>query len=150
MGRRRPKVLIVDGDREVSLALHRVLYEGSENFDILLAGSADVARDIMRDISIDVLVTDVDLPGASGVDLVCWGAIEFPETLFVVQTSDDVSQSPPWGRASPRPATPRGPLSSWPQSCRVWHPPRIPNQNRQADPIPLGAHAGVHMANVAS
>jgi DNA-binding response OmpR family regulator len=92
MGRRRPKVLIVDGDREVSLALHRVLYEGNENFDILLAGTADVAREIMRDTSFDVLVTDVDLPGASGVDLVCWGAIEFPDTLFVVQTNDDVSQ----------------------------------------------------------
>jgi len=92
MGRRRPKVLIVDGDKKASLALHRVLYDGNENFDVLLAGTADVARDIMRDISIDVLVTDVDLPGASGVDLVCWGAIEFPETLFVVQTSDDVSQ----------------------------------------------------------
>jgi DNA-binding response OmpR family regulator len=92
MGRRRPKVLIVDGNKETSLALHRVLYDGNERFDILLAASADVARDIMRDVSIDVLVTDVDLPGASGVDLVCWGAMEFPETLFVVQTSDDVSQ----------------------------------------------------------
>ncbi|HEX7506014.1 MAG TPA: DUF4388 domain-containing protein [Polyangia bacterium] len=92
MGRRRPKVLIVDGNKDTSLALHRVLYDGNEQFDVLLAASADVARDIMRDVGIDVLVTDVDLPGASGVDLVCWGAIEFPETLFVVQTSDDVSQ----------------------------------------------------------
>ncbi len=92
MGRRRPKVLIVDGDKEASLALHRVLYESSENFDVMLAASADVARDVMRDVGIDVLVTDVDLPGASGVDLVCWGAIEFPETLFVVQTNDDVRQ----------------------------------------------------------
>jgi len=92
MGRRRPKVLIVDGNKEASLALHRVLYESNEQFDVLLAASPDVAREIMRDIGIDVLVTDVDLPGASGVDLVCWGAIEFPETLFVVQTSDDVSE----------------------------------------------------------
>jgi DNA-binding response OmpR family regulator len=92
MGRRRPKVLIVDGNKEASLALHRVLYEGNDSFDVLLAASADVARDILRNISIDVLVTDVDLPGASGVDLVCWGAIEFPETLFVVQTSDDVGE----------------------------------------------------------
>ena len=94
MGRRRPKVLIVDGNKEASLALHRVLYDGNEHFDVLLATSADVARNIMRDVSIDVLVMDVDLPGASGVDLVCWAAIEFPETLFVVQTSDDVSQLP--------------------------------------------------------
>jgi DNA-binding response OmpR family regulator len=92
MGRRRPKVLIVDGNKEASLALHRALHEGNESFDVLMAASADVARDILRDLSIDVLVTDVDLPGASGVDLVCWGAIEFPETLFVVQTSDDVGE----------------------------------------------------------
>lgn len=91
MGRRRPKVLIVDGNKEASLALHRVLFGGNEQFDVLLAASSDVAREIMRDVGIDVLVTDVDLPDASGVDLVCWGAIEFPETLFVVQTSDDVS-----------------------------------------------------------
>jgi DNA-binding response OmpR family regulator len=92
MGRRRPKVLIVDGNRESSLALHRVLYDSNEQFDVLLAASFDIARDIMRDVGIDVLVTELDLPGASGVDLVCWGAIEFPETLFVVQTSDDISE----------------------------------------------------------
>jgi len=92
MGRRRPKVLIVDGNKESSLVLHRALYDGNEQFDVLLAATSTVAREIMRDLSVDVLVTDVDLPGGSGVDLVCWGAIEFPETLFVVQTSDDISQ----------------------------------------------------------
>jgi DNA-binding response OmpR family regulator len=92
MARRRPKVLIVDGNKEASLALHRVLYEGNEHFDVMIAATCDVARGIMRDVSIDVLVTDVDSPGAGGVDLVCWAAIEFPETLFVVQTSDDVDQ----------------------------------------------------------
>jgi DNA-binding response OmpR family regulator len=90
MARRRPKVLVVDGDKEKSLALHRVLYDGNHQFDVLLASSADIAREIMRDVSVDVVVTDVDLPGASGVDLVCWGAIEFPETVYIVQTRDDV------------------------------------------------------------
>ncbi len=90
MARRRPKVLVVDGDKEKSLALHRVLFEGNRTFDVLLAGTADVAREIMRDVGIDVVVTDVDLPGASGVDLVCWGAIEFPEAVYIVQTRDDV------------------------------------------------------------
>jgi len=92
MARRRPKVLVLDGNREASLALHRLLYEGNEHFDVLVASTCNAARSIMRDISIDILVTDVDSPGASGVDLVCWAALEFPETLFVVQTSDDVDQ----------------------------------------------------------
>jgi DNA-binding response OmpR family regulator len=90
MARRRPKILVVDANKEASLALHRVLYDHNEDFDVLLASAPDVARNIMRDVSVDVLITDVDLPGINGVDLVCWAAIEFPETLFVVQTDDDV------------------------------------------------------------
>ena len=90
MARRRPKVLVVDGDKEKSLALHRVLYDGNQQFDVLLAVNADVAREILRDVNVDVVVTDIDLPGASGVDLVCWAAIEFPETVYIVQTRDDV------------------------------------------------------------
>jgi CheY-like chemotaxis protein len=90
MARRRPKILVVDGDPEAALALHRVLYEGNHRFDVLLAATAEVAREIMRDLSIDVLVTDADLPRTSGVDLVCWAAIEFPEIIYVVKTAHDV------------------------------------------------------------
>ena len=90
MARRRSKVLVVNGESEMALALHRVLYTGNDRFDALVAGSAEVAREIVRDIGIDVLVCDADLPGMSGVDFVCWAAIEFPEMLFVVLTGQDV------------------------------------------------------------
>ncbi len=90
MARRRAKVLVVDSDSEASLALHRVLYEGNHRFDVLLAANAEVAREIMRDQPTDVLITDADLVGSSGVDLVCWAAIEFPEIIYVVKTSHDV------------------------------------------------------------
>lgn len=83
---------MVEADLEVALALHRGLYVVAENFDVLLAGSADVAREIMRDLSVDVLVTDTGLPGTSGVDLACWAAVESPETLLVVMTAEDVSE----------------------------------------------------------
>jgi DNA-binding response OmpR family regulator len=92
MARRRSKILIVDGDREASLTLHRVLYQENTHYDILLASSAEIARDIMRDITIDLMVTDIDLPSTYGVDLVCWAAIEFPETLYVIKTSNDVQE----------------------------------------------------------
>jgi CheY-like chemotaxis protein len=92
MARRRPKVLVVDGNRDKALDLHRVLYSVNQQFDVLLASSVEIAREIMRDVSIDVVITDIDLPGANAVDLVCWAAIEFPETVHIVQTSDDVEQ----------------------------------------------------------
>lgn len=82
---------MVEADLEVALALHRGLYAVAEDFDVLLAGSAHVAREIMRDLSVDVLVTDTGLPGMSGVDLACWAAVESPETLLVVMTAESVS-----------------------------------------------------------
>lgn len=90
MRSRRAKVLIVDGDRESCLSLHGVLYEANDCLDVLLASTASIAREIMRDGGVDVLITDAELSGSSSLDLVCWAAVEFPETLFVIQTSNDV------------------------------------------------------------
>lgn len=90
MARRRAKVLVVDGDRERAFALFRALYDGNQTFDVLVAGSADIARELMREVAVEVVVIDIDLPGGSGVELVCWAAIEFPETVYVGQTRDDV------------------------------------------------------------
>lgn len=95
MPRRRPKVLILDGDRESCLALHHALFDDGAGFDILLATTADDARAIMRDTSVDVVVTDVDLPRAGGVDFVCWAALEFPEAVYVVQTKSEVDELQP-------------------------------------------------------
>ncbi len=95
MPRRRPKVLILDGDSASCLALHRALFDGDAYYDILLATTADVARAIMRDIGVDVLVIDVDIPRAGGVDFVCWAALEFPEAVYVVQTRSKVDDLEP-------------------------------------------------------
>lgn len=92
MARRRFKVLVVNGDSEAALALHRALYTGNERFDVLVASSAEIAREVIRDVGIDVLVSDAELPGMSGVDLVGWAAVEFPEMLFIVLTGVDVQR----------------------------------------------------------
>ena len=81
---------MVDGDSEAALALHRALYSGNERFDVLVASRAEIAREIVLDMGIDVLVSDADLPGMSGVDFVGWAAIEFPDMLFVLLTGQDV------------------------------------------------------------
>jgi DNA-binding response OmpR family regulator len=92
MPKRRPKVLILDGDKEACLALHRALFDGNGRYDVLIATSAMTAREIMRDVGFDLLVTDVDSPAAGGVDLVCWAALEFPEAVYVVQTKDPMAE----------------------------------------------------------
>ena len=87
---RRPKVLIVDDEDNIVLALHRVLYQDNVRYDVLLARSAEIAQQILEDTRIDVLVTDVHLPEKSGMDLLSWVAVQTPSTRVIVMTAFDV------------------------------------------------------------
>src|SRR4051812_23557855 len=91
MASRRSKVLIVDDEDNIVLALHRVLYQDNHRYDVLLARTAEIAQQILLDIPIDVLVTDVHLPEKSGMDLLCWAAVETPTTRVIVMTAFDVT-----------------------------------------------------------
>lgn len=91
MAARRPRVLIVDDEDNIVLALHRVLYQDNHRYDVLLARSAEIAQKILVDVSVDVLVTDVHLPEKSGMELLYWAAVETPSTRVIVMTAFDVT-----------------------------------------------------------
>jgi DNA-binding response OmpR family regulator len=91
MSARRPKVLIVDDEDNIVLALHRVLYQDNDRYDVLLARSAEVAQQILADNHVTVLVTDVHLPEKSGMDLLSWVAVQAPSTRVIVMTAFDIS-----------------------------------------------------------
>lgn len=60
-------VLLVDDDPAVLRAFSRLM--GLEGHEVMTANCPDDARQKFRDSDIDVLVTDVSMPGGSGVDL---------------------------------------------------------------------------------
>ena len=91
MHHHRPLVLIVDDEDNIVLALHRVLYQDNHRYDVLLARSAEIAQLILQDIRVDVMVTDVHLPEKSGMDLLCWAAVESPSTRVIVMTAFDIT-----------------------------------------------------------
>jgi len=69
MAPKRPTVLVVDDEEDLRDIMRRMLER--RGFDILVAGDCDSAIAACRDHEgvIDVLVTDLGLPGASGGDL---------------------------------------------------------------------------------
>ncbi len=91
MHQHRPRVLVVDDEDNIVLALHRVLYQDNHRYDVLLAKTAEIAQTILRDRPVDVMVTDVHLPGMSGMDLLCWAAAESPTTRVIVMTAFDIT-----------------------------------------------------------
>jgi DNA-binding NarL/FixJ family response regulator len=89
---RRRRLLIVDDEETIVFGLLRVLYQDNARYDTLLASSAEIAQDILRETPVDVMVTDVRLPGINGIDLLCWAANESPQTRVIVITAFDIAQ----------------------------------------------------------
>ena len=73
------------------LALFDILFEDNGRYDVLLASTAEIAQQILTEIPIDVIVTDVNLPEKSGMELLSWAAQECPDTRVIVMTAFDVT-----------------------------------------------------------
>jgi two-component system, probable response regulator PhcQ len=78
-------VLFVDDDPDVIRAIAR-LVAARTTFKILTAAGGEEALGILRAKSVDVLVSDIDMPRMSGLELVRQTRREFPTTLRILLT----------------------------------------------------------------
>src|SRR6266478_1176285 len=62
------KILLVEDDPGIVVTLRRVLRE--EGHEVLVETRGDTGLARARDVSLDVVITDMKLPGLSGLDLV--------------------------------------------------------------------------------
>jgi two-component system response regulator HupR/HoxA len=76
-----PTLLIVDDEVRSQEALRRTL---EEDFDVLAASSAAEAREIMKQSTIQILLTDQRMPGMSGVEFLKEVRREWPETVRII------------------------------------------------------------------
>ncbi len=82
---RRPRVLVVEDDVD----LRRLLVEEIEDLDLAAAeaGSAEEAQAWLRERPADVVVSDLRLPGADGMELLEWVSTLAPAPSFLVITA---------------------------------------------------------------
>jgi response regulator RpfG family c-di-GMP phosphodiesterase len=78
-------LLFVDDEPIMLSAVRRLLDEAP--FEVLTADCADAALAILRKRPIDVLISDVDMPGLSGLELIAIARHEFPSTLRMLLTA---------------------------------------------------------------
>ncbi len=70
-------LLIVDDESSVRHALKRLLR--SEGYEIHSAPDASAAERILKDVAVDVIICDQDMPGKSGVEFLSAAAKQFPQ-----------------------------------------------------------------------
>jgi CheY-like chemotaxis protein len=85
--RRRPRFLVVDDEPLVSRTLVRLLRVERPQWEVSTASTVPEAVEYLRQARCDVLVTDLDMPGSNGVELLMHVALRYPDTIRVVHSA---------------------------------------------------------------
>ncbi len=78
------KILVVDDEEHIRIALKRILKR--LDCEVYVAESGEVALDIMKNQTIDLVLLDLKMPGIDGMDVLKIIKQEYPETMVIVIT----------------------------------------------------------------
>jgi putative nucleotidyltransferase with HDIG domain len=76
-----PRILIVDDEREITEILADLL---SEDYECLKAGSAEDALTCLRENELQLVISDITMPGMSGLDMIPHVKQLSPDTVVVM------------------------------------------------------------------
>ena len=85
-------ILLVDDSEVFRSRIVEILSNNNKSTDILEANSILEAKEIMLDVLPDILITDIRMPGGTGLDLIKHVRKENPVTLIIVITNYPESQ----------------------------------------------------------
>ena len=81
------RVLVVDDEEDMLWMLQRNLNKGMDDVEILAAKSAEKALAILSDTQVHLVITDINMPGMNGLDLLIEINNRFPETGVIIMTA---------------------------------------------------------------
>jgi CheY-like chemotaxis protein len=80
-------ILVVDDEPRVAFFLSKALEHADRDYDVSIAHSGEEALEIISRSSIDLLVTDLRMPGISGLELMRWVRTSSPKTRTILITA---------------------------------------------------------------
>ncbi len=81
------RVLVVDDEADMLWMLQRNLNKGMEDVEILAAESGEEALAILSDKEIHLVISDINMPGINGLDLLLEINNRYPETGVIIMTA---------------------------------------------------------------
>lgn len=82
-----PRILVVDDEEPIRHLLRRLLE--MNNYACTLAADAAEARSCMKDQDFDLVLSDVKMPGESGIEFIRHVVNEYPDTAVMMVTAVD-------------------------------------------------------------
>ena len=87
MAKQKKIVLIVDDEEDLTWSISRSLKRDRRTLSVLCANSGDEALKLMQKKAVDVLVTDLRMPGKDGFDLIQFVRDHELDTRIIVMTA---------------------------------------------------------------
>jgi predicted regulator of Ras-like GTPase activity (Roadblock/LC7/MglB family)/DNA-binding response OmpR family regulator len=81
------RVLVVDDEEDMLWMLQRNLNKGMREVEILAAKSAEEALALLNEMSVHLVITDINMPGMNGLDLLIEINNRFPGTGVIIMTA---------------------------------------------------------------
>jgi two-component system, NtrC family, response regulator HupR/HoxA len=78
-----PRVLVVDDDEGARVSLGGVL---GDEFDVVLADGAQAAETLLKEQRFGIVITDYDMPGRNGLELLDLVAAQYPGSVGLLLT----------------------------------------------------------------
>lgn len=83
----KKRVLIVDDEEDLTWTLVKKLSKDSDKFELICVNSGKEALDVLSQVPVDLVITDVRMPEVSGLDLLVTIKENYPVTKVVIMTA---------------------------------------------------------------
>lgn len=90
------RVLIVDDEEDLTWTLSKKLSKDSDKFQLICVNSGNEAKEVLNQVPVDLVITDIRMPEVSGLELLVEIKDKYPRTKVIIMTaygSSDVQQA---------------------------------------------------------
>ncbi len=87
MSDRKKRVLIVDDEEDLTWTLAKKLSKDNDKFELITVNSGQEAINVLNQLPVDLVISDVRMPEISGLDLLVKIRETYPNTKVVIMTA---------------------------------------------------------------
>lgn len=83
----KKKILIVDDEETLTFSLYQSFQLWNQHYDVATAASGDEALKKLTASDFDLVITDISMPGMSGIELLSQIKAHYPKTEVIIMTA---------------------------------------------------------------
>ncbi len=81
------KMLIVDDEETLTYSLYQSFIMAKRDYEVVTAASGEEASEKLKDKDFDLVITDISMPGISGLELLSAIKKNYPLTEVIIMTA---------------------------------------------------------------